>query len=186
MQTNTSGFLIFFHKSGYYNIHTIILSLFRAGTFRSICKVKPCSFLSTRSYERERRQQPTRLKLCISIHPLLRAGTDYSCLCLESCNFYPPALTSGNSGNVFRYRKSVFLSTRSYEREPLSMLSMLRCQFLSTRSYEREPHIFLEKGSMDISIHPLLRAGTFFFSIFTNLIYFYPPALTSGNNNFFS
>ena len=55
--------------------------------------------------------------------------------------------------------------------------------FLSTRSHEREPvgdHRHQKDG---ISIHPLSRAGTDTGTVESVEKYFYPPALTSGNES---
>ena len=53
-------------------------------------------FLSTRSYERERFFVTSFSVSPISIHPLLRAGTEAFADTMHGVHFYPPALTSGN------------------------------------------------------------------------------------------
>ena len=74
-------------------------------------------FLSTRSYERELTASGRDNIRVISIHPLLRAGTLRTSPRRVSENFYPPALTSGNSRATGSILHLTFLSTRSYERE---------------------------------------------------------------------
>ena len=123
-------------------------------------------FLSTRSYEREPPPVKVLMRPHISIHPLLRAGTQGRTLSgrqyisihpllragthsvtssILRPHFYPPALTSGNRGCRYLPPANLFLSTRSYERELYSV-------FVSIDN--------------PISIHPLLRAGTCGFSDF--------------------
>ena len=96
------------------------------------------SFLSTRSYEREPFTVGFVRVPPISIHPLLRAGTQSQMFDQKFSYFYPPALTSGNVICYLDILLRIFLSTRSYEREPSSVKSSLKSLFLSTRSYERE------------------------------------------------
>ena len=79
--------------------------------------------------------------------------------------FYPPALASGNSvpSSFTSYR--TFLSTRSCERESSCLPPSSFHTFLSTRSCEREYNARHSIWTVNISIHPLLRAGIKFRSL---------------------
>ena len=89
----------------------------------------------------------------ISIHPLLRAGI--------GTNFYPPALASGNEAR----RETTRLQAISIH--PLLRAGMRPIKIILLISH--------------ISIHPLLRAGMAEEVKDIFRVYFYPPALASGN-----
>ena len=117
-------------------------------------------FLSTRSCERDPCQRSQGLwhnisihpllragssskklpgSACISIHPLLRAGSSSRPRTSSYLNFYPPALASGINSIQCRTRHTYFY--------PPALASGI---FLNPQ----KPHIY------NISIHPLLRAGS--------------------------
>ena len=129
---------------------------------REPCRAKfkeASAFLSTRSYEREQ-------------YPSIFSDLTW----FLSTRSYERELHLNLEGLDLG-----FLSTRSYEREHACAISPTWEEFLSTRSYERERVRLIRGDQQGISIHPLLRAGTGLAQHWWQRSYFYPPALTSGN-----